>query len=193
MWKNTTWSKKTKWGVTAAIVVLLLLTTSGGSSTDSFQKGFEAGSEVGHKTEKTEEPFTEMDVDVKAKIDELVYMEKIIASSRNLSGSMQTFSKMSSEPLKVYTDDDYKMEVVVAMAVIQNEYRQTKEMVPPPRFASIHKNYLQALTHYNTAMDNLAYGIDNVDADSINKAVTEMEQGTVLLNQATMQINELED
>ena len=82
-------------------------------------------------------------------------------------------------------DDEWIIEAATYMALIQFGYEEAQAADCPSSMLHIHSKYVQGLSHFNTAMDLLAEGIDYLDMDSLERAITEMDIGTGLIEEAT--------
>lgn len=195
MWVYTNWDKRIKWAVTLIIIFLFILgfaipspkapkpaiSTINNTETKPIPETAEPIEDTTDLTTYTpEEPKTNQ---LTAADQE--YLQKILKSTQNLTSAFAVIGEMADEPLKVYEDQNYIMRLAAAIVTIQQEYKNALEITPPAKFADIHKDFTKALSLYNEATEELTYGIDNYDADAINRAADLMEEARIYLNSAT--------
>ena len=113
---------------------------------------------------------------------ELTYLTYLEGHLEGMSYAMGGLAQLVLDPQ--FSDDDWKAEVLVYMVLIKLGYEEAQAMDCPSSMSHIHNIYVQGLSHFSTAMDLLAEGIDYFDADSISRATTEMDIGAVLIGEA---------
>jgi hypothetical protein len=64
---------------------------------------------------------------------------------------------------------------------------------PPERFVDVNSYLVDAAEHFGKFVDLYAEGIDELDADKINRATEELLLGSEAINQATEEMAEIED
>jgi hypothetical protein len=87
-------------------------------------------------------------------------------------------------------DDEWALDVATQLAIIRLVYDEAMAMSPPSSMAEIHYKYTQGLEHYNTMTELLAQGIDELDADLIGQATTEMYIGKDYIDEAANLMND---
>ena len=87
-------------------------------------------------------------------------------------------------------DDEWTFDVATQLAKIRLVYNEAMAMSPPSSMTEIHSKYTQGLEHYNTMTELLAQGIDELDADLIEQATTEMYIGQDYIDEATDLMND---
>jgi hypothetical protein len=113
------------------------------------------------------------------------YATTIADHSSQLGEAMSNLSVLMANPQIGY--DEWTIDVAIEVTVIRLLYEEAQEIEPPSTMTHIHENYMQAMWHYNRAMDFLVEGIDTLDADLINQATSEIETGTEYIDEATEQ------
>jgi len=113
------------------------------------------------------------------------YATTIADHSSQVGEAMSNLSILLANPQIGY--DEWTIDVAVEVTVIRLLYEEAQEIEPPSSMAHIHENYIQAMWHYNRAMDFLVEGIDTLDADLIDQATSELETGTEYIDEATEQ------
>lgn len=116
------------------------------------------------------------------------YATTIADHSSQVSEAMNNLSYLMTNPQIGY--DEWTIDVATEVTVIRLLYEEAQEIEPPSSMAHIHNNYMQAMWHYNRAMDFIVEGIDTLDADLINQATSELETGTEYIDEATEQIED---
>lgn len=87
-------------------------------------------------------------------------------------------------------NDEWIIEAATYMVLIQFGYEEAQAADCPSSMSHIHGTYVQGLSHFNTAMDLIAEGIDYLDVDSLNRAMAEMDTGTILIEEAALLMTE---
>ena len=119
---------------------------------------------------------------------EQTYAIAIGEHSGKVSTAFSELGALMSEPQ--IGNDEWTIDVAVQLVTIQTLYDEAMEMEPPSSMADIHYKYVQAMQHYDTAVDLVIEGIDALDADLINQATAEIETGNQFLNEATRLVEE---
>jgi endonuclease YncB( thermonuclease family) len=88
---------------------------------------------------------------------------------------------MSADPY-LMLDGEWKFGVGLQLGIWKAAYEDALTLTPPDSMASVHALFLESLRLYSEAADNIAYGIDNLDLDSL-------EYGASLMSQANAQMN----
>ncbi len=104
-----------------------------------------------------------------------------------LSGALGTLSELTIDPK--LDDRDWKMLVAVQAAAIELSYQNLLKLTPPTELADFHSVIVDAARDCNTGKDYFLEGIDNLDANSLEKATsmigscgTKMREGRTLLD-----------
>lgn len=121
--------------------------------------------------------------------DELAYVNTVVSQTQIMSSSLERFSDLMSSS-QMFTDS-WMISVAAELVTWQSVYQEALQMSVPPRFATVHAKYLEGLSYYNQAVDQITYGIDNLDASSLEYAATLMSLGTQSIQEATQELNAL--
>jgi hypothetical protein len=92
---------------------------------------------------------------------------------------------LTEDSTAVFLDPDVQFEVAVQMAVIRTGYDRVERLSPPSAFRGVHSDLLAAMKLYEKSMVNLAKGIDGMDGEKLDKALSQMESGNRKLAAAT--------
>jgi len=74
-------------------------------------------------------------------------------------------------------NEEWRADVDTQIATLGLLYDEALEIEPPSSMTHIHDKYLQAMYHFDTAMDLLTEGIDTENPDLLDEAVLEIELG----------------
>jgi hypothetical protein len=119
-------------------------------------------------------------------MSEVEYAQEVMTITSDVGTALGKLGNtLSSDPEGVFTDSDVQAELDEQMAIIKNGYIRTLGLVPPERFEASHEDLLEAMRLFDESMDELAVGIDNVDADRVNRAADLMIQGSEKMTSAT--------
>ncbi|MEA2595446.1 MAG: hypothetical protein QOF01_1915, partial [Thermomicrobiales bacterium] len=122
------------------------------------------------------------------------YMLATLEITDTVGNALERLSDLTSDVTVLdFVDDDWILDVATQLAIIKVSSEEIQKLTPPPAFESIHGLLVQALELYAQSADNLALGIDNLDAGLINQAVSEMDQGRALVEQATTEMGRLRE
>jgi micrococcal nuclease len=122
--------------------------------------------------------------------DEQAYALTVGAQASELQQSFQRFGELFQNPR--IGEDDWTFQVATELAFWRASYNDAQQMTPPAAFADIHATYVQALSLYASAGDDIAYGIDNYDAAALESAADKLNQGNDLLTQASTMLTALQ-
>ncbi len=114
---------------------------------------------------------------------EQAYATAIVEHSSKVSTAMSELSGLASE--WQIGDDEWTFNVAIQLTTIRLLYDEAMEIEPPSSMADIHYKYVQAMQHFDTAVDLIIEGVDTLDADLINQATAEINSGTLFINEAT--------
>lgn len=120
------------------------------------------------------------------------YVKEVLAINDNVQSAMSTISQLSDRPTAVWTDDEFRAEIVIAMALIKASNQQAQKLVAPPEYSEVDMEYKAGMALYERSVDKLADGIDNVDADTIYEAVDLIQQGNDKIRSATQLLSEID-
>jgi hypothetical protein len=87
-----------------------------------------------------------------------------------------------------YLDTDWQVGVGLQLGILKVFNEEIQKLSPPPALETLHSYLTQALALFAQSADNLAYGIDNLDAYSVEVAASQMTQGAEFLDLATAEL-----
>lgn len=122
-------------------------------------------------------------------VDEMAYANAVVEQTQIMSSSLQRFSDLMSSS-QAFTDS-WIISVAAELVTWQTVYQEALQMPVPPRFAAVHAKYLEGLSYYNQAVDQITYGIDNQDANALEYAATLMNMGTQAIGEAKDELDAL--
>ena len=82
-------------------------------------------------------------------------------------------------------NDEWRIDVDTKLTTIRMLYDEALEIEPTSSMAHIHDKYLQAMYHYDIAIELIAEGIDTQNSNLLDQAVSEMELGIEDMEEAT--------
>ena len=123
--------------------------------------------------------------------DEIDY----IATVSNISNDLAT---VSSDLVNRFEASDigsnsWLVHVAADFVVIRNSYTDFQAVVPPVAFENHYSLFLQALQYANQATYDYEYGIDNLDASSIQLGNSEFELAADFTRQANAELSRIKN
>jgi len=82
-------------------------------------------------------------------------------------------------------NDEWRMDVDTQLAILRPLYDEAFEIEPPSSMAHIHDKYAQAMYHFDMSTDLIDEGIDTLNADLLNEAISDMELGIENMEETT--------
>jgi len=122
---------------------------------------------------------------------ERAYATTIVSQATTVSNAFTELGKLLQNPQ--IGNEDWTLKMATQLAIIRTAYNKAMEIEPPDSMTHIHYKYVQAMKHYNTATELVAQGIDEMNPDLVNKATTEIQTGTQLINEVTELILEFKE
>lgn len=185
MWKFTNWNKKLKWGITAFFIIMFII----GMVTDDTPQTATTATQSENKQEAAQETTSPTARPTKPKVteasvDETAYTNKISEILENQASFMDEVSTLQDNPIEIFTNDERKFKLAIALAGMKLNYEETQKLTPPAKYKDFHTEFLSAMKLYSEGADYLARGIDNMDVDLINTATSKVTAGTAQLNKA---------
>lgn len=95
-----------------------------------------------------------------------------------------TLSQQASEDPTLFLDEDWKFDMIIALAILLVEEDALQEITPPAEYQEMHDVLLEAAAHYSLAATLMEQGINNIDLDAINQAAVEMQLGIEKIQEA---------
>jgi hypothetical protein len=114
------------------------------------------------------------------------YLSKAEEWSSDYSTAISSLSDLMSEAgtdTSLLFDDDWKSAVVVDLVLMNLTSDEILQYgTPPSKFASIHSDFRVIAREANSAVDNITSGIDNFDADAIDRGTANLKNITTYAN-----------
>lgn len=117
---------------------------------------------------------------------ERLYVRMVRSTGQSIGGSMgqigTLLGELADDESLLYSDE-YRIELAASIANVEIQSEKILEYEPvPARFEAFHEGYSRVAELLLEAMDEVVYGIDNVDVDAINRATELMEEALEILN-----------
>ena len=93
------------------------------------------------------------------------------------------FTRAGQQPA-LLLDDTWKIEVTVAVATLQMNYNDAKELKPPTNLRQFHNLLIEGLAYCDMAGDQIIRGLDELDADALEDSVGLIELCSEILTRA---------
>ena len=116
------------------------------------------------------------------------YLAAMVINSSSFS---EAFNKFSEQTLNCDYSDEWVIETAVIVLQIKSLIEDARSISPTPDFEDSHNLYMQAMVKFEESMDLFMEGYDNLDAQMIDRAGTLLDEGNVLITQATELMVEL--
>jgi len=123
----------------------------------------------------------------------------LTASEQNYVATLADHTSSFAEEWNKITDlleepqiesDEWRIDVDTQLATLRPIYDEAFEIEPPSSMANIHDKYTQAMYHFDISTDLIAEGIDTLNADLLNEAVSDMELGIEDMEETTRLMDE---
>lgn len=126
--------------------------------------------------------------------DELVYVMALGEIGESYAEAWTKAGKLMAEAgrnLTLIADEDWRIQMALALATIKANNKRVRELNVPPRFAGIQAEMLVAADHYDRAVDLIAEGIDERDGDKMARGTEEIKGGTAAVTRAGQELEAL--
>lgn len=130
---------------------------------------------------------SESDLDEIAKIT--VYAMRTAQISEQVGEAMTIWGEIAGKWPNWTNEDTIKF--AAAGISLQNGYSLAKELTPPEIMVSVHQKMLKGLKLYAESVPIANEGIDNINPALIKKSADLIEEGTVWINEATKEVEEI--
>lgn len=87
-------------------------------------------------------------------------------------------------------DDKWTLMVAAQIVTIRALYDEAMGINPPSSMTHIHYKYVQAMKHFESSTHLLTQGVDELNAELLDQATTELLTGSQLINEATKLMEE---
>lgn len=115
--------------------------------------------------------------------DDAVYTRAFQTITGDMASSMDRFTGLISSPQ--IGESSWTVQVAAELVTWDTKYRELQSLSPPPAYVAVHNKTLQAMQQLTSAADDIAVGIDTIDADRLNMATAKIERGNELLGEAS--------
>ncbi len=110
--------------------------------------------------------------------EETFYLEEVLGISESITAAMEKASGLgllAGETPSVITTNEWRYAMAAELATISIGADEWLALDPPPSLRSCHTFLVITANHYNKAVDNFAYGVDNNNLDSIENSALDMK------------------
>lgn len=114
--------------------------------------------------------------------EETLYAAQVLDQIGTLTSSMQDLTELTSDPQ--LGDTGWTIRVAAVIQAWRSIRDEAEKMTPPDAYKEVHDTYLQALDDLNAAGDDIAAGIDNLDADRLTSAQASIQKASDELAEA---------
>ena len=121
--------------------------------------------------------------------EESTYADTVTAQVADMKESLDRANALFLAPR--IGQDDWTLAVVVELVYWKQAYKDAQALNPPPAFAEIHDLYLNSLSLFSSAADDIIYGIDHADADRFTQAGSKVTEASVKMGEASRLVDEL--
>ena len=104
---------------------------------------------------------------------EQAYANAVGDQATTVGKALTNFSLLLQNPK--YGNDEWTLQVAAQLVIIRMVYDEAMELDPPSSMAEIHLKYTQGMKAYNDMTYLFSRGVDELDLDLIDQAVTKME------------------
>ena len=183
--KNTNKSKNAAYTIIAilAIVILFIIihsySSNGSNSTNTSIPPSTTSEPSNSSTPAPSQESTPMPT---ATPEMNAYLAEIAPIFNSDSDAFGQLGKLLQSPNPY--DETWKAETAIQMPTIKNNYTQFSAITPPPEFSDFYSIALEGFSDYNQSMDELAMGMDDMDASEITQAKELLGVGTSQLEEA---------
>lgn len=118
---------------------------------------------------------------------ELAYRAEMIEIGEEYVLSLEGIAKQSglaSDDPTVIIDNDWKVDTVVYLTMLKLANDRVRGLEPPARFADAHAEMLTAADHFDLSVQYYAEGVDELDANKLDLAATNMQLGNEAVRRA---------
>jgi len=173
-------------GITFGLIIILNLFFSGDKD--------EQDTSLPKQSPKIEEQSTlkyDEEKEVEKSSDNLikVYATEMAELSKKVGDSQEALGEFLIENPNILTwSDQDAMHVAIETTMIELYYEQAEEIIPPSGLKETHDLFLLAMEKYAKAMPIFRQGVDEINPDKVSLSTDLMEEGGILMWQATNQL-----
>jgi uncharacterized protein YraI len=125
---------------------------------------------------------------------EKAYLDKMGQITGAYSTALDTFGTQMTTAGNNPTltlDDEWRTKTAMTLAMFTLLADEVRTLTPPDRMADLHTDVLAAAAHYEKVATLAADGIDQLDADLLRQATTEMQLGQEAIERASAKMQAL--
>ena len=167
-----------RWYVWTIVVLLIVIVAASGNGEEEIVTPPVQAEETEPEPVKEPEPMVETGVSD----EKQEYLDFMASNSSTMSKSLIKLSELCANP--EYTDE-WTINVAGEIVIIRMCCEEAIDENPPEIYKKAHDYYIQGCKQYLKSVDYLIEGLDNFDADLIEKAGEYMNKGTEYINKAT--------
>lgn len=104
--------------------------------------------------------------------EERTYLHKALQQGSDVGDAISNIGTLTMSPR--IGDSAWIIQVGSQIAAVRLAYSELEELDSPARFISFHQKLLSGVRQCKSAVDNLAFGIDNADVSALELAATQM-------------------
>lgn len=119
---------------------------------------------------------------------EIAYWTKVLPQLDKMQDSLKRFGVLIKEPKMGNTT--WQVDLAKELAVWRLVYTEARSLEPSPRLRVMHDTYLTALQAYSEAAMEIAQGVDRRDMQGFTTAMLRMQEGNLLLREASSLIRQ---
>lgn len=120
--------------------------------------------------------------------EQAIYLTKLLNNTNTMQKSLTRFGELLGN--MQILNAQWRLQMAAVLATWQVAYNEMKDVAPPTRFKAAHETYVAALEGYNDAANDIANGLDTMNAQTLNMAIPRMEGANKLLNAANKLITQ---
>jgi len=109
----------------------------------------------------------------------------VIAQSYEASDLLATQFVSLGSNISLLVDNEWRTNTIVGLALYKYAALSTYELTPPARFKNIHTILLAIADEAVAAVDDLSYGMDNIDASSMKSGAAHVVKVGTLMTEVT--------
>ncbi|GEM_PF-3921555 len=141
-------------------------------------------SKIGLEQKKTEE------VEIKKTIDDPVFSEYVEELNIIAQESEEAWNNLAQNLENPKETDEWEEETFGYISEIEESLEHIEEIEIPEGAEDIHETYVRGIEKIEQAMENLRYGIEEIDERSIEKGAELLDEGHELREEAIEMIDE---
>jgi hypothetical protein len=117
------------------------------------------------------------------------YKDNLATWTRQYGTGLDQFATLNANPR--LSDANWKMNIVLAIYLIQGVDKEVAAYSPPPKFAAFHAKLQTAARHFDNATNLYMKGVDSASPSIVLQAASEMEAGAQITKELVPEFNAL--